>query len=129
MATSDPTLRAVFAEDAAALIGLVIAFVALAAHQVTDSPVQEAVGSILVGVLLAVVALLLIDRNRRFLVARRPIRGSVQLRSGSCSTCLRTSIAGCSRSRSGCTSAGTLAAAGILAARRRTCPDDVLILR
>jgi cation diffusion facilitator family transporter len=68
MATSDPTLRAVFAEDSAALIGLIIAAVALAAHQVSGSPTPDAVGSILVGLLLAVVALILVNRNRQFLV-------------------------------------------------------------
>ena len=68
MATSDPTLRAVFFEDAAALVGLVIAAVALAAHQVTGSATPDAVGSILVGLLLGVVAVVLIDRNRQFLV-------------------------------------------------------------
>jgi cation diffusion facilitator family transporter len=68
MATSDPTLRAVFFEDSAALVGLVIAAVALAAHQVTGSSTPDAVGSILVGVLLAVVAVVLINRNRQFLV-------------------------------------------------------------
>ncbi|MCK9796088.1 cation transporter [Isoptericola sp. 4D.3] len=74
LVTSDPTLRAVFAEDAAALVGLVVAFAGVLAHQVTGSPVPDAVGSIVVGVVLAVVSLVLVDRNRRFLVgeAARP---------------------------------------------------------
>ncbi len=70
LATSDPTLRAVFAEDSAALTGLVIAAAGLAAHQVTGSAVPDAIGSILIGVLLAVVAIVLINLNRRFLVGQ-----------------------------------------------------------
>lgn len=68
--SSDPTLRAVFAEDGAALIGLLIAFAGIFLHQVTGSSVPDAVGSILVGILLAAVAVVLIDRNRRFLVGQ-----------------------------------------------------------
>ncbi len=68
LATSDPTLRAVFAEDSAALVGLLIAAAGLTAHQLTGSSAPDAVASILIGLLLGVVAMVLINQNRKFLV-------------------------------------------------------------
>ena len=68
LATTDPTLRAVVAEDAAALVGLVLAAGGLIASELTGSSRPDAIASILIGVLLGAVAVVLINLNRRFLV-------------------------------------------------------------
>src|SRR3954451_1276514 len=66
--TSDPTSRAVFGEDAAAVCGNLIAIVGVALHQVTGSVVPDALAAIAIGVLLAAVGFLLARRNRDFLI-------------------------------------------------------------
>jgi len=65
---SDPTGVAVLLEDSAAVIGVLIAGTALTLAWVTGNPVWDAIGSITVGLLLGLVAIFLINRNREILI-------------------------------------------------------------
>ena len=66
--TSQTTLRSVYLEDLTALAGIVVAAAALWLHQRTGNALYDAAGSIIVGLLLGVVALVLIVRNAQFLI-------------------------------------------------------------
>ena len=63
-----PELPVVLLEDTAALIGLVLALVAVLLAVVTGNTAWDAVGSILIGVLLVVVALVLGIETKSLLV-------------------------------------------------------------
>lgn len=70
LANADPSTLAVFLEDAVAVFGVSIALVSITLTYVTGSPLWDAGGSILIGALLAIVAVVLIVRNRSYLLGR-----------------------------------------------------------
>ncbi|SBT41979.1 cation diffusion facilitator family transporter [Micromonospora auratinigra] len=68
--TADTTVKAVFLEDSAALIGLLLAGVGLGLSQLTGDELYDGIASILIGVLLLVVAAVLAKSNISLLVGR-----------------------------------------------------------
>ena len=68
--TSDTTVKAVTFEDAAALVGLVIAAGGLALTQLTGRPLWDGVASVVIGLVLVVVAVTLARANSSLLVGR-----------------------------------------------------------
>lgn len=69
--SDDPTVKSVFFEDSAALLGLAIALAGVGLHQLTGSSVYDGAGSIAIGLLLAWVAFLLGRTNLRLLIGRQ----------------------------------------------------------
>jgi len=69
--SSDPIARAVFAEDAAAVLGNLIAAAGIGLEQLTGSRVPDAVAAILIGAILGYVAIELARRNGDFLIGLR----------------------------------------------------------
>jgi zinc transporter 9 len=71
----DPLAAAVLLEDAAAVTGVVFASIGIALSHVTGRPVFDSVASILIGLMLGVVAILLVRRNRQLLLGAAPAGG------------------------------------------------------
>jgi cation diffusion facilitator family transporter len=76
-ATTDTTVKAVTFEDAAALVGLVLAALGLFLEHVTGNPLWDGVSAILIGVLLIVVAGVLARANVSLLIGQS-VPGSIQ---------------------------------------------------
>ncbi|MFI6923941.1 cation diffusion facilitator family transporter [Nonomuraea spiralis] len=68
--TSDTALKAVLFEDAAALVGLVIAAIGLLGSQWSGSALWDGAASVAIGLLLLVVALILIQSNLSLLIGQ-----------------------------------------------------------
>ena len=66
--TSDPTLRAVFVEDAVSVSGDVITLAALALNQLTGSSIPQGIAAVLIGLVLIRTSLRLGKRSHDFLV-------------------------------------------------------------
>ncbi len=68
--TGDPSTLAVVYEDGLAIIGVLVAFLAIIVSHLTNHYYWDALGSIVIGILLALIAIILIAKNRQFLLGK-----------------------------------------------------------
>ncbi|SFG07607.1 cation diffusion facilitator family transporter [Desulfotomaculum arcticum] len=67
---ANPAVKFVFFEDAAALIGVVIALMAVLVSELTNNIVYDGIASIIIGVMLGALAIMLAYENRDMIVGR-----------------------------------------------------------
>jgi divalent metal cation (Fe/Co/Zn/Cd) transporter len=70
VATSDPSLRAVFTEDAVSIAGDLFALAGLALSQIIGSSAPQAIAAVLIALVLIRISLRLIGRNHDFLLGQ-----------------------------------------------------------
>ena len=70
LALADPSTLAVYLEDGIALIGIGIAAASISASYLTGNVLWDALGSIIVGILLGIIAIVLIVKNRSYILGR-----------------------------------------------------------
>nr|WP_042178116.1 cation diffusion facilitator family transporter [Kibdelosporangium sp. MJ126-NF4]CEL12981.1 FIG00761799: membrane protein [Kibdelosporangium sp. MJ126-NF4]CTQ98666.1 FIG00761799: membrane protein [Kibdelosporangium sp. MJ126-NF4] len=78
VSSDDPTPRAVVMEDSAAVIGILLAAAGVGLHQLTGTAVWDGIASILIGLLLAFVALSLASTSKRLLLGRQADAGMIR---------------------------------------------------
>jgi cation diffusion facilitator family transporter len=75
--SKDPTVFTVLFEDSAAMLGLIVAFCGIALGQLLDNPYFDGTASILIGLILAVVAVLLAYESKGLLVGEGADKATV----------------------------------------------------
>lgn len=70
MKNGNPTTLAVLYEDGVAVLGVLIAFFSIWLTHITGNHYWDSIGSIIIGVLLGVVAIVLINKNREYLIGK-----------------------------------------------------------
>jgi cation diffusion facilitator family transporter len=75
--TDDPTVKSVFFEDSAALIGLALALAGVGLHQLTGAAFWDGLASLLVGLVLTGVAYILGSSNKGLLIGQQADRRTV----------------------------------------------------
>jgi zinc transporter 9 len=70
LSQADPSTLAVFLEDAVAVIGVCIAFLCISLSYYTGNSAWDAAGSVVIASLLAAVAVILVIKNRSYLLGR-----------------------------------------------------------
>ncbi len=66
----DPTTLAVFYEDGLAVLGIFIAVIGIVLSNITGQSYWDALSSILIGIMLGVMAIVLISKNRNYLLTK-----------------------------------------------------------
>ncbi len=83
----DPSVFIVLLEDSAAIIGLVVAFIGILLSQITGNPVYDAAASVIIGLILAITAIVLAIETKSLLIgesANKEVVQGIREIAGSC---------------------------------------------
>ncbi|RJQ34315.1 cation diffusion facilitator family transporter [Candidatus Parcubacteria bacterium] len=70
LSRADPSTLSVYLEDAVAVLGIVVASASITLSYYTGNAIWDAVGSVLIAILLGAIAITLIVKNRSYLIGR-----------------------------------------------------------